>query len=163
MAELNVKARPVKDKEGVAVLRRLWELGYERVAWNHTIFGKPSQANLSSLPKSPHTLSVADMNAALAMRRLSGTQSSALEQYQRLTVIVDDFAEAQSLHSSNDSLKPFDILSATPANAKVFNHLCREADIDIISIDFTRHLPFSIAKKTVRIFASGQFYNVYGC
>lgn len=152
MAELNIKARPVKDKEGVAVLRRLWELGYERVAWNHTIFGKPSQANLSNLSKSAHTLPVADMNASLAMRRLAGTQSSTLEQYQRLTVIVDDFAEAQSLHSSNDSLKPFDILSATPANAKVFNHLCREADIDIISIDFTRHLPFSIAKKTVRCF-----------
>lgn len=161
MAELNVKARSIKDKEGAAVLRRLWELGFDKVAWNHTIFGKPTQANLSNLPKISQSLPQSDANASLPFRALSGCNSNTIEQFQRLTIIVDDMAEAQSLHSSNDALKSFDILAATPSNAKVFGYLCRDSDIDIISIDFTRHLPFSITKKTVGACKIMRMYSVY--
>lgn len=149
MSDLNVKAKAAKDKEGAAILKRLFELGYEHVAWNHTIFGKPTQANLNSLPKSPHSISVPDTNAGKVLRRMTDSTEDIVHQYQRLTIIVDEFADAQTLHGTNECLKSFDIIAATPSNAKVFGHLCREADIDIICLDFTRRLPFSIVKKTV--------------
>lgn len=154
MADFNVKARTAKDKEGVLVIKRLLELGYDAVAWNNTIFGKPTQANISTLPRSNHTLSPVDQRTAVLLRKLvkdSEVEGVSVAQYQRITIVVDDIADAQSLHSSNDLLRPFDIVAATPGNGKVFAYLCKEADIDVISLDFSRHLPFSIAKKTVRL------------
>lgn len=57
--------------------------------------------------------------------------------------------DAQCLTSSNPQLKVFDIVSVCPGNQKVFNYLCKTAEIDVICFDFTHRLPFNIDKKMV--------------
>ena len=72
-----------------------------------------------------------------------------LRQLSRLTVSVEDVTEAQQLTASNDTLQQFDIIAATPGNIKVFAHLCKQSDIDIICLDFTHRQSFPINKKLV--------------
>jgi RNase P/RNase MRP subunit p30 len=75
-----------------------------------------------------------------------------LRQLSRLTVSVEDVTEAQQLTTNNDTLKQFDIIAATPSNMKVFAHLCKQADVDIIALDLTHRQSFSINKKLVGIY-----------
>lgn len=72
-----------------------------------------------------------------------------LRQFSRITISVDDVAEAQVLSSSQDMLTKFDIIAACPSNSKVLNYLCKQGDVDIISLDFTHRLQFPLNKKTV--------------
>lgn len=84
-----------------------------------------------------------------AAKNMTSSTSTTLRQYSRITVSVDEVADAQSLSSSNDGLSKFDIIAAVPANSKVLNYLCRQSDIDIISLDFTHRLQFPLNKKMV--------------
>jgi ribonuclease P/MRP protein subunit RPP1 len=72
-----------------------------------------------------------------------------LRQFSRITISVEEVAEAQILSSSNETLSRFDIIAACPANSKVLGYLCRQGDIDIISLDFTHRLQFPLNKKMV--------------
>jgi RNase P/RNase MRP subunit p30 len=83
----------------------------------------------------------------------STLSSSSLRQLSRLTVSVEDVTEAQQLTTSNDTLKQFDIIAAAPSNVKVFAHLCKQADIDIIALDFSHRQSFPINKKLVSLFS----------
>lgn len=82
-------------------------------------------------------------------RRVVTSSPAQLRQYSRLTISVEEIAEAQILSSPNDALSRFDIIAACPANSKVLGHLCRQGDIDIISLDFTHRLQFPLNKKMV--------------
>ncbi len=70
-----------------------------------------------------------------------------IRQFSRITVTVDELSDANSLTSGNEALKPFDIVSICPGNAKVFAFACQTAEIDIISFDFTHRIPYNISKK----------------
>jgi RNase P/RNase MRP subunit p30 len=70
-----------------------------------------------------------------------------VHQYRRVTVTVDDINDAQSLSSASLHTKYFDILAVRPGNLKVLEHLCENADIDIISIDFSNRNCTAISKK----------------
>jgi ribonuclease P/MRP protein subunit RPP1 len=76
------------------------------------------------------------------------TPRTSLRQFSRLTINIEELSDAQGL-SSNDSLKRFDILAVSTTNLKVFVYLCKTADIDIISLDFTQRIHFSMNKKLV--------------
>jgi ribonuclease P/MRP protein subunit RPP1 len=62
--------------------------------------------------------------------------------------------DAQSLTIGNETLKNFDIIAVCPGNIKVFAYLCKTAEIDIISLDFTHRLPFGLNKKLIDEVAS---------
>lgn len=72
-----------------------------------------------------------------------------IRQLTRLQWSVDDIAEAQVLTASNPILKSYDIVAVCPGSQKVFAHLCKSADIDIITFDFSHRIPFAIDKKLV--------------
>lgn len=72
-----------------------------------------------------------------------------IRQLHRISLSIDEVSDAQYLTSGNETLKSFDIVAACPRNAKAFSHLCKQAHIDIINIDFTHKIPFQLNKKLV--------------
>ncbi len=62
---------------------------------------------------------------------------------------MDELVDCQSLTAGNEYLKTFDIVAVCPGNSKVFSYLCKTAEIDMISIDFTHKVPFTLNKKLV--------------
>lgn len=42
-----------------------------------------------------------------------------------------------------------DVLAARTSDAKAFQSLCQNADVDIITFDYTRKIPFSLRFSTV--------------
>lgn len=155
--DCNVKARAPKDREGQNLLRQAVILGWDGLCWNHSIFGRVTQASVSPLTIYNVQLSAMEQREVERDRRIIDSDATGIferfTQLHRLTITVDDFADAQTLQSGNEQLRRFDIVAAVPSNGKVFHYLCKEADIEVISFDLTRTIPFTINKKTVRCFA----------
>lgn len=154
-----MKMRTAEDRETCNITKRLLELGWQGVAWNQTIFGKPSQHNVNT-KLNPVSLASADLTTALRNRSMVVTERKSsgsagtllpLTQWHRITVLVDDVLDAHCLTTSNEFLRRFDIVAATPSDGKVLSYLCREADVDVISIDFSKRLSFPINKKIVSL------------
>ena len=81
-----------------------------------------------------------------------------MKQLNRITITIDDISDAQSLTSGNEFLKKFDLVAICPGNAKIFSYLCKTAEIDLISIDFSHKVPFPMKKKLVRIICYFNYY-----
>ena len=82
----------------------------------------------------------------------NGSREPILRQYSRITLAIDDISDAQSIttSASNASLRSFDIVAVCPGTQQILSHLCKEADVDIISFDFThRNTALSFNKKLV--------------
>lgn len=128
-------------------VKRLFELGWDCVAWNNLANGRVS-ANISK-PVEGIALEPIQRRAASALRSLvtSSTATSDIRQLNRITVTVDDVIDAQSLTVGNAILNSFDIVAARPGNMKVMAYLCKTAEIDIITLDLTHRLPFAANKK----------------
>ena len=139
-------------------------VGYTAVSWNCATSGKLNSNK--STPVSKVSVEKRFVKQALPNRLLSGVvdkcegeltvtasnlEHSSFRQYTRLTYTVDEVSEAQCITSGNPTLQLFDLVAATPGNQKIFNYLCKTADVDIISLDFTHKIPFSIDKKVVSI------------
>lgn len=148
--DLNCKYKSGKEKERQLLIRRLYELGYDGMAWNQTITGK-LQGHIK--PLAPINI---DTNFILASKQAAHDRSiytskpmviSSFRQLSRITLVLDDLADAQTLHINNLALHAYDIIAACPGNQKIFQYLCQTADIDIISFDFHHRLNFSINKK----------------
>lgn len=124
------------------------KLGWSTIAWNTTTFGKLS-ANIK--PSNAIALETIDVKECIKYRNLvvRSNEESEVAQLNRLTVTLDEVVDAQALTAGNEMLKAFDIVAASPGNAAVFAHLCKTAQVDIITLDFSRRLPFPIIKKQV--------------
>ncbi len=169
--DLSVRLKPgTQDKELALIVRRLAEMGWSAMAWNQSVVGKAGQ-RYQVKPRGEVLLSASDIKSIKSLRCLvrndvslasdevdpialamSGGKLSFphLVQYNRVTVTVDEVIDASTLTSTNESLREFDIVAAIPGDAKVFAYLCKVADIDVISLDFTRRVPFALNKKMVR-------------
>ena len=146
MYDLLVRSKSTKEKESKLLTKRLYELGWDCIAWNTAINGKATGNQIKPVAIVP--LDVAQLRDAAWLRSLATSSvATGLRQINRLTVTVDDVVDAQSLHISNPVLGLFDLVAARPGNAKVFAHLCKQSDIDVITLDFTHRLPFALNKK----------------
>lgn len=47
-------------------------------------------------------------------------------------------------------LKTYDLVAAEASSAKVFQFLCEQGEIDILTFDLTNRLPFQIKRPWVR-------------
>jgi hypothetical protein len=155
--DLNIKWRGTfTEKEKAIVLERSFILGWNVIVWNTVLTGKQLQ-NKPTKPPIASTFRISDLQALTQRRLVSSSKSKflaladTLKQMNRITVNVDEVIDAQALTVGNDYLRQYDIVAACPSNAKVFAYLCKSADIDLISIDFTRRLAFPINKKLVRL------------
>lgn len=98
---------------------------------------------------SPVDITLADYNQSEKLRNFV-TSRTQLRQFTRLTINIEEINDAHGL-SNNEIIKKFDLIAVSTTNSKVFTYLCKTADIDIISIDFTQKLHFSMNKKLVKI------------
>ena len=161
MYDLNIRHKSVRSGEYRQITQRAWELGWNCIAWNTVSHGK---ATAPAVRTNVEKLDFKEQNEANFNRCLSGQgdiyqkwvnkrkkneNKEVLRQLQRITLTIGDIIDAQSLTSGNEVLKSFDIVAVRPENIKVFNYLCKTADIDVICLDFTHRLPFNLNKKVL--------------
>jgi hypothetical protein len=176
-----------QDRELGWFVKRVVELGWSAIAWNQTVLAKAGQ-KCTTRPHTEVLLPLPDVQSALLNRvlvkrnattsqnlsgsdlptdpldlQLSGGKVSVPQftQYNRITFTVDEVIDASMLTSTNDALKSFDIVAASTNDGKVFAYLCKVAEIDIISLDFTHRIPFPLNKKLVRIFGFCYHCSLY--
>jgi ribonuclease P/MRP protein subunit RPP1 len=165
--DLNLRSRSTREKDRQQLLKRMWELGWDCIAWNTNTSGRLNP-NLIK-PVKIVSLDIMQKRDALYLRSLVSSASSnkiinnkpstsniagfkignddEIRQFNRLTIAIDDVIDVQYLTAGNETLKQFDIIAVCPGNMKVFAYLCKTAEIDIISLDFTHKIPFSFNKK----------------
>ena len=167
--DLNVKYKGGREKERLLTIRRLYELGWDGVAWNTFILGrtnpsiKPSKdVDLKAYfdPQAKKT----QVRRSLAVNSDAASQPldlNTFRQLHRITLTIDDFNDVQNVHIGNTSLQEFDIVAVNPGNAKIFSYLCKSADVDIISLDFNHRLNFPINKKLLdEAIQRGVFFEI---
>ncbi|KAE8895347.1 hypothetical protein PF005_g1272 [Phytophthora fragariae] len=69
-------------------------------------------------------------------------------QRKRITLKLEEVADAQKLLGS-DVVQGYDVIAAEAATPKVFQFLCEQADIDLITFDVTNRLPFQIKRPGI--------------
>ncbi|KAK9727290.1 hypothetical protein RND81_05G271500 [Saponaria officinalis] len=146
--------RTTKDVR-LKTMARAVELGYSGIAFNHTIKAAMSQSDGCTIPRFPLS-SLLKLHASLSAgasfhRRLLGVpDNTAFRQYTRLTVVVDSDAQSSALNSGNPVLKTYDLVAVRPLNQTLFDHACTSAQVDMISIDFGKKLPFRLKLASVK-------------
>ena len=70
-----------------------------------------------------------------------------LNVYTRITVLLDDQSQVHQL--SSEAVQTFDILAVQPSTEKLYQQACKSLEIDIISLDMSRRLPFHLKFPTV--------------
>ena len=134
-------------------LKRMLELGWDFVLWNTAIAGKiPTTSGKSCTP--PTILVPKSMEKDILLTRslvdLQNDRTALqLRQYKRLSIAFDELIDIQAISGGTDFSRNFDVIAASPLNSKVFSFLCKSADIDIISIDFSHRVSFPLNKKLV--------------
>lgn len=79
-----------------------------------------------------------------------GAGAQRLVQHTRLTVVASEPAHCAQLAAAGDITRTYDILAVQAASERVFASACTTLDVDIISFDLARRLPFRLRVPTVR-------------
>ncbi|TFJ80119.1 hypothetical protein NSK_008676 [Nannochloropsis salina CCMP1776] len=117
--------------------RRLGHLGYTCVAFNETVVGRDGVRGL-------------DRPASLKTRRplwlaaQGGLADKPEVRLRRVTVVVHDKGEAQFLCGAIRSVKWADLVAARPTSDQALQLLCEAGDVDIISLDISARMGFSL-------------------
>lgn len=149
MNDLNLRSKPSKPKESAEILKMALKLGWSSVAWNTCTFGKVGTT--TTKPNQPFELEPSVISECSKLRKLvCNDNCPQMTQLNRITVTIDEVVDGQTLTAGNEQLKCYDIVAASPGNAAVFAYLCKTAQIDLISIDFSRKVTFPLIKKQVR-------------
>ena len=131
-------------------------VGVSVMAWNTIVIGK---VNNSHKPMHKITLSQQQLNSAMEIQALAVDHIiDSVKQLTRITLVIDDIVDAQRLIVSNDHLRQFDIICVKPGNAQVFEHLCKNAVIDMIQIEFSTRVHFPITKTLLDAALSRSIY-----
>jgi len=135
--DLNV---PVASKSLSGTIEMLIRLGYDCIALNQYNKGKvpPDLANASQ--------AVSLSANATAMLQAKGRR---FQQLSRLTVLLDDQKDAYHLNGNSPTVKQFDIVAVAPSTDKLFAQCCEKLEVDIISLDLSKRLPFFFKPKQV--------------
>ncbi|XP_057747885.1 protein GAMETOPHYTE DEFECTIVE 1-like [Arachis stenosperma] len=131
------------------------ELGYTGIAYNRTVDGvlsdklrcsiKPLSifSLLNILPSLP-------LSAKLHRDLLRIPLSTPFHQYTRITVCVDNPFQINAAYCDNPILKTYDLVAIKPSNQITFDMACQRSEVDIITIDFSKKLPFKIKQNMVK-------------
>eukprot|EP01125_Pyxidicula_operculata_P016394 TRINITY_DN562_c0_g1_i1.p1 TRINITY_DN562_c0_g1~~TRINITY_DN562_c0_g1_i1.p1 ORF type:complete len:310 (+),score=40.97 TRINITY_DN562_c0_g1_i1:42-971(+) len=120
------------------------KLGYDVIAVNHLVSGKLTNNEICKF--SPVQLP----NESLNQLRTSA-DSAKFKQLSRITIVLDEHTQFHNLISSNPVIRSYDLVAVRPTNEKLLHKCCEDLEIDIISIDFSSHLPFPFRTKTIGI------------
>lgn len=168
--DLNIRLKSSRDSDKVLLIKRLLELGWDTIAWNHNVVGKVTANNIKIVK--PIVLeSKKQLKDAKKLRSLctntnkNHINATAITQLNRITLTIDDVIDASCLNTSNELLRKYDIVAACPGNLSVFAYLCKTAEIDVISIDFSHKLSFTMNKKLLdEAIRRGIYFEIqYSC
>ena len=79
-----------------------------------------------------------------------GAGAQRLAQHTRLTVVASEPAHCAQLAAAGDATRSYDVLAVQAASERVFASACTTLDVDIISFDLARRLPFRLRVPAVR-------------
>ncbi len=107
MYDLNIKSRSSREKDQQFIIKRLVSLGWNCIAWNKVVIGKPTTYS----PQKIVNLEPLDMREANKLRVMAGHKElqGQLRQLSRITVIIDDVMDAQALSIGNDLLNKLNL------------------------------------------------------
>lgn len=70
--------------------------------------------------------------------------------YTRLTLVLSDPQQNYGINTGNEVVRSYDILAVQPETEKMFISACTSLDIDLISLDLSVRLPFSVRAGYLR-------------
>ncbi|XP_024362991.1 protein GAMETOPHYTE DEFECTIVE 1 isoform X2 [Physcomitrium patens] len=145
------------------------QYGYTSVATDYVHSGPLAETDRSSIkPLDVSGLLSASSGIAESVKfhqKLLGVPADQpFRQYSRITVVVDDSAQAAALNSGNSVLRTYDIVAVRPTNQKVFEQACRNSEVDLISVDLFQRVPFRMKVPMVKAaLQRGVFFEIsYG-
>ena len=169
--DMNLRSRSAKPRERQALLVRAYELGWDTIVWNIQVNEKVStekptetvpldvrQSRLANqqrvlvAPVAAHSHPAAAPDTSDTSSNVESKKNVAqalIRQLSRVTVVLDDALDVHSLGAGNDLLRAFHIVAVRPTNARAFSAVCQNADVDVISLDISRRLPFPLNRKLV--------------
>ncbi|MED6180054.1 hypothetical protein PIB30_006870 [Stylosanthes scabra] len=142
----------------IKIAVKAMELGYTGIAYNRTISGVISDKqrcsikplSISSLLNILPSLS---LSAKLHRDLLRIPLSTPFRQYTRVTVRVDTPLHAKAVSSDNPILKTYDLVAIQPSTQATFDIACQTSEVDIITVEFSKNLPFKMKEKLVKVAA----------
>ncbi|XP_022782813.1 ribonuclease P protein subunit p30-like [Stylophora pistillata] len=121
------------------------KLGYETIAVSKTyIFqNEVEKGKKKGKRKVTDHVAVTPMNwDSLPSIQDMRKRNPKLKFYSRITVPLEDQTQVATL--SSELVQSFDILAVRPTTDKLYQQACKTLEIDIISLDLTRRLPFHL-------------------
>lgn len=136
--DLNISIDEKNNRNGLLknVLERSFEFGFECVAINTTVESSKLSGKNISIPE-PKSIDFS-VKSTRQFRILN-----------RITAIIED-----NIHSHHFLRSPvtkkYDILAVQPVGEKMLQHACSTLNVDIISLDLSENLGFSLKRTTIR-------------
>ncbi|MED6189992.1 hypothetical protein PIB30_101386 [Stylosanthes scabra] len=134
------------------------ELGYTGIAYNRTIGGVLSDKHRCTIKPLPissllNILPSLSLSAKLHRDLLRIPLSTPFRQYNRVTVCVENPLQTNAVYSDNPILQTYDLLAIKPSNQVTFDMACQNSEVDIITMDLSKPLPFKIKQNMVKVAA----------
>ncbi|CAM9352548.1 unnamed protein product [Ectocarpus sp. 13 AM-2016] len=169
--DLNVPVlRSSVERDRSALLSQLFEHGYDCVALNTIVYGRLPKQHRCTIERihfdpeaasavcsrrrrrrrtfrEPSLLRATARGGGAAAPGHGATAESGPDQVSRLTVVLESPADAQSLTAGSEALQSYDVVAAVPCCQRSFEVLCKDSDVDVISLPSGKRLPFNINKK----------------
>uniref|UniRef100_M4BFI3 Uncharacterized protein n=1 Tax=Hyaloperonospora arabidopsidis (strain Emoy2) TaxID=559515 RepID=M4BFI3_HYAAE len=148
--DLNVRATArVSTRE---LQRRTWSIYYDSTPKAVTAFpdlpqSVPKEKNIKTAKKVK--LYTAAIGNGLQLKDTGIEDSKELpRQRKRITFKLEEVADAQRLLGV-DVVKGYDVVAVEAMTLKVFQFLCEQADIDLITFDVTNRIPFQMKRPLI--------------
>mmetsp|Transcript_40678 Transcript_40678/g.68105 ORF Transcript_40678/g.68105 Transcript_40678/m.68105 type:complete len:285 (+) Transcript_40678:246-1100(+) len=157
--DLNIPIQDAEDVHSLNHRERLGmaiRLGFDAVATNLVLEGKPAEKDKCKLvPTDLRSILETVPSAAEALqlnqRLLKGSgQKEILKQMTRITIVLEDSTQAAQLNAAQAILATYDIVAVKPTSERTLQQACSMLDADIITMDFTRRLPFRLRPQLVK-------------
>ncbi|GFS26283.1 ribonuclease P protein subunit p30 [Elysia marginata] len=125
-------------------------VGFERVAINNVVKGLQSGKTKKQAGK-PQSVIKPPSNILLneATMQALQTKQPKLQQVSRFTTVLDDFSNTHRL--STPEVQAYDIIAVQPTDEKTFQLACSTLDVDIICLNFSEQLGFSLKRPLIKL------------
>ncbi|CAN8028967.1 unnamed protein product [Ixodes persulcatus] len=138
--DLNILVQRESEKLDKATvigkIRAAFKLGYDVVALN-VVVGSQELGTKNKIPEPPCY--------SLGPEDLSASRGRKLRILTRLTAVLSESAQSHRLFQSPIA-KKYDIIAVTPTQEKMFQQLCNQGDLDILSLPLDTKLPFLVKR-----------------
>ncbi|OQR95918.1 ribonuclease P protein subunit p30 [Thraustotheca clavata] len=131
-------------------LTEMARLGYGGMALNVESDGKKAPPTIEQLAlwKVEEGRKPKNQLHALRIDAENVSSKAAVRQLKRFTLQCNDMNVAQSLNS-NKVIQAYDIVAVEPQTQRVFQYMCEQGNIDMITIDMASRMPIQLRKPLI--------------